>query len=174
MRRWLLLPLLLPLMASIAVGLLNRNQPSRLRLLVWTTPTLPLGSWVLIAAAGGALLSAGVTVGASAGAAVSPPTRRQVRYRPEPEPDFPDWDAGEPDPHNGSSSADAQTNSRRAPQAEPSEPWPERSPHDAPPTVSVPFRVVKSRAAAAPDVEPPQASPHPMADDWSDSSDDEW
>ena len=174
MRRWLLLPFLLPLMAAIAVGLLNRNQPSRLRLLIWSTPTLPLGSWVLIAAAGGALLSAGVTAGASAGAAGSAPTRRQVRYRSEPEPDFPDWDGGDADEHIASSSPEAQTTTRRAPQAETSEPWPERSPHDGPPTVSVPFRVVKSRRAAAPDVQPPQASSQARVDDWSDSSDDEW
>ena len=58
MKRWLLVPLLLPLAAALAVALLNLRVPARLRLLIWTSPPLPLGTWVLIAAGGGAAAAA--------------------------------------------------------------------------------------------------------------------
>ena len=43
MRGLLLLPLLLPLGAALVVGLLNLSTPARLRLLLWTSPSLSLG-----------------------------------------------------------------------------------------------------------------------------------
>ena len=58
MKRWLLVPLLLPLAAALAVALLNLRVPARLRLLIWTSPPFPLGTWVLIAAGGGAAAAA--------------------------------------------------------------------------------------------------------------------
>ena len=47
MKRWLLVPLLLPLAAALAVALLNLRVPARLRLLIWTSPPLPLGTCLL-------------------------------------------------------------------------------------------------------------------------------
>ena len=41
MKRWLLVPLLLPLAAALAVALLNLRVPARLRLLIWTSPPFP-------------------------------------------------------------------------------------------------------------------------------------
>ena len=174
MRRWLLLPLLLPLLAAMAVGLLNRDQPTRLRLLIWSTPTLPLGSWVLLAASAGALVAAGGTAAASMGGTdwVSP--RRQVRYRDAPQAEDSDW-GREAEPAV-SSAAEADPRSPQAAEASGDPPWPERSPHDAPPTVSVPFRVVMTHRSAAAEPEPVRANAAatPHADDWSDGPDEEW
>ena len=93
MKRWLLVPLLLPLAAALAVGVLNLRVPARLRLLIWTSPPLPLGTWVLLAAGGGA--AAAAVAGLSApGAGVRQPEpweepRRRRTRRTVDEPDEP-------------------------------------------------------------------------------------
>ena len=56
MRELLALPLLLPLAVALVVGLFNLSTPSRLKFLLWSSPTLPLGSWVMLAAGGGAAI----------------------------------------------------------------------------------------------------------------------
>ena len=65
LRRLLLLPLLAPLLAVLVIGTLNPRPPVRLRLLIWTSPPLPIGVWLLLASGGGALLSAGSTARSS-------------------------------------------------------------------------------------------------------------
>lgn len=135
MRELLALPLLLPLLAALLVGVFNLRTPARLRLLVWVTPSLPLGSWVLLAAGGGAALSAAATLLA----AQSP-----RRFR---EPDH-NFEAEQPVASRGAK-ADV---------------WPERSPNEPAPTVSVPFRVVQRS---------PVAEPAP-AGDWSEPAAEDW
>jgi uncharacterized integral membrane protein len=61
LQRLLLLPLLLPLLAVLLLGAINPRPATSLRLLIWTSPTLPIGLWITAAAAGGAALSAGAT-----------------------------------------------------------------------------------------------------------------
>ena len=156
MKRWLLLPLLLPLAAALAVAVLNLRVTARLRLLVWTSPPLPLGTWVLIAAGGGA--AAAALAGLSApGAPVrqnepwEEPRRRRTRRAVDP-----------PDEPLDSSEAEQ-------PFAAPehaTQPPPERSPHEAPPTVAVPFRVVQRSAS--------DSAPSAGVDDWADAADDDW
>ena len=156
MKRWLLVPLLLPLAAALAVGVLNLRVPARLRLLIWTSPPLPLGTWVLLAAGGGA--AAAAVAGLSApGAGVRQPEpweepRRRRTRRTVDEPD---------EPFEASQAARPIDAPEPAPQAPP-----ERSPHEAPPTVAVPFRVVQRPSTVR---ESPAA-----VDDWSDAADDDW
>ena len=156
MKRWLLVPLVLPLAAALAVALLNLRVPARLRLLIWTSPPLPLGTWVLIAAGGGA--AAAALAGLSAPGALprqpetwDEPRRRRTR-RPADTPEEP------------LDSSEAQQ-PFEAPEAATQAP-PERSPHEAPPTVAVPFRVVQ-RSASAP-------ASSTRVDDWNDAADDDW
>ncbi|MEB3176798.1 MAG: hypothetical protein VKJ87_04275 [Synechococcus sp.] len=153
MRRWLLVPLLLPLLAALVVGVLNLRAPTRLRLLIWLSPPLPLGSWVLLGAAGGALLAA--AAGLSAAAPGEPVMVRRQRVVAHEEPEAQVWDS--------------------APAGPAPEPWPERSPHEAAPTVSVPFRVVqRGRPAAAAAAAAPVQRDEPE-DDWGETrSDEEW
>lgn len=61
LRQLLLVPLLAPLLAVVVLAGLNLRPAVSLRLLIWTTPQLPLGSWLALAVAGGGLLSAGAT-----------------------------------------------------------------------------------------------------------------
>lgn len=58
LQRLLLLPLLSPLLAVLLLGALNPRPWVALRLLTWTSASLPLGAWISAAAAGGAGLSA--------------------------------------------------------------------------------------------------------------------
>ncbi len=153
LRALLLLPVLLPLLAALGLGLLNRGEPARLRLLLWTTPSLPLGSLILLGAGGGAAVGAGSALLALVGAGPSEPLRRRLRRpaaAPAPEDPLDSRQPFEP------------TQPFRP------EPWPERDPFAPAPTVSVPYRVVR-----APQAEP---SPEPTAsgDDWDRPDDGSW
>lgn len=159
LRRLLLLPLLAPLLAVLLVGALNPRPSYRLRLLIWSTPALPVGVWIALAGAGGAALSAGATVLAlRAGGAE---LQRSLRREPErtagagPEPPAPER-ARRTSPEAVATAGGS---------------WPKRAPQDPPPTVSVPFRVIRkgsgaaaaSRSGAARPAEPVAAAPPPAA-----------
>lgn len=164
LRALLLLPVLLPLLAALGVGVLNRGEAVRLRLLLWTTPSLPLGSLILLGAGGGAAVGAGSALLALVGAGPSDPLRRRLRrpagpqgasgeaedgFGPEPEPFRPQPFRPEP----------SRTEASRT------EPWPARDPYAPAPTVSVPYRVVR-----------PQSSPvtTDAGDDWGRDDDGSW
>jgi hypothetical protein len=148
LRALLLLPVLLPLLAALGLGLLNRGEPARLRLLLWTSPSLPLGSLILLGAGGGAAVGAGSALLALLGAGPSEPLRRRLRrpadgFGAEPEPFSPRQPVEPPQPFRP-------------------EPWPERDPFAPAPTVSVPYRVVRPPAATA------------AGDDWDREDDGSW
>ena len=129
MKELLVLPLLMPLGLALVVGLLNLTTPSRLKFLLWSSPPLSLGSWVMLGAGGGAALSAALS--ATAGL----PAKRKPKPKAE------TWQAP-------------------ASKAAPSQQWPERDLQEPAPTVSVPFRVVNSKAEQQPD--------------WDQASDADW
>ncbi|WP_411871245.1 hypothetical protein [Vulcanococcus limneticus] len=149
LQRLLLLPLLAPLLAVLLVGALNPRPWVALQLLVWRTPAWPLGAWIGLAAAGGGALSAGATALAlrTGGGPPGPGPRRSVaevigrRREAEPWPE----DAAP-------SQAGRNTWGGTNPAAES---WfgPSRAPTDPPPTVSVPFRILRrgSAGSARPD-----------------------
>jgi hypothetical protein len=150
LRGLLLLPVLLPLLAALGVGVLNRGEAARLRLLLWTTPSLPLGSLILLGAGGGAAVGAGSALLTLVGAGPSDPLRRRLRR-----PAGPQGARGEPEVGFGPE-----------PESEPEpfrpEPWPVRDPYAPSPTVSVPYRVVR----------PPAKTD--AGDDWGRDDDGSW
>ena len=164
--RLLLLPLLSPLLAVLLIAAVNPRPWVALRLLTWTSPAWPLGGWLATGLAVGAGLSAAGTALALQGQPAALQPRRQVRRGadgPEPRPSSP------PPP----------------PRSEPrSAPWagPSRSASDPPPTVSVPFRVIRrAKAATATANRAPaaaaaaaQAATAPAADDWNSPDQDDW
>ncbi len=164
LQRLLLLPLLAPLLAMLLVAALNPTPASRLRLLIWTSPTLPIGVWMALAASGGAALSAGLTALALQQPGDQPLRRRSVQAtggdRREPEP----WD-DRPEPR-----------SRPARQQPTS--WyagPERSPQEPPPTLSVPFRILRTGSGGAPATATATATPvHGDAEGWDTPPSDDW
>lgn len=160
LRQLLLLPLLAPLLAVLVVGALNPRPAVRLRLLTLTSPPLPIGVWMAIAATGGALLSAGATSLALRRDGFPGP-RRQVRM-PMGAADLP-WTEETP----WSAPASAETSSPRPQSAD----QPSRAPGEPPPTVEVPFRVIR-RAASAVTAEPGARGSGPAVDDWDDSGSD--
>lgn len=169
------LPLLLlslaPLLAVLLAGAINPRPAVSLRLLTWRSPTLPLGSWMAIAAGGGAALSGAATALALRQSLPSPARRQRrvvrefrpdeaVPFRPSPEPE-PSWS----EPREWSSAAAAAAG-------------PSRMPGEPAPTLSVPFRVLHRPAAArpsGPDPEPVPVRREPAAaDDWNVSEDEDW
>ncbi len=134
LRQLLLLPLLAPLLAVMLVGALNPRPPVSLRLLIWSTPALPIGVWILLAAGGGGLRSAASTSLAlrtgSAAAGVAPRGPRQVRR--------PLWEQ-EPAPPKD---REAPTRAPWGP-ADGATAGPSRAPGEPAPTVAVPFRVIR-------------------------------
>jgi len=119
-KQLLALPLLLPLGVALFVGLLNLSTPCRLRFLIWSSPSLSLGSWILLGAGGGAALSAAAFF----------PQRRRVEQLPWQQEVF-----------------TAEREPRTEPKSPPNgSVWPERDPQSPAPTVSVPFRVVRERS----------------------------
>lgn len=146
MRELLALPLLLPLAIALVVGLFNLSTPSRLKFLLWSSPTLPLGSWVMLAAGGGAAIGA-----AFSAASVLPRRRRlETQNQTESKANFKTQFQSEP------------AQQKRAPQ---SQAWPEQDPQAPAPTVSVPFKVVSRKQA-------PVSSQNPG--DWDESIEADW
>jgi len=166
LRQLLLIPLLAPLLAVMLVGALNPRPNLSLRLLIWSTPSLPIGIWLLIASGGGGLLSAAATGLALRAPAAGREYQRQVRrpFRPETpvweEESPPSWDAG-----------------------------PSRPVGEPPPTVAVPFRVIQrpvdrpaatapaatASAATAPATRTAASTSAPGTnDDWGQDPEDNW
>ncbi len=133
LQRLLLLPLLAPLLAVLLVAALNPRPSTSLRLLIWSSPALPIGAWLALAAGGGAALSASLT-------ALALQPQRQERglgaadVGPEP------WERMAEPPRRASPDRESTV----APAA-----WttggagPERGPQDPSPTVAVPFRILR-------------------------------
>jgi hypothetical protein len=221
LRRLLLLPLLAPLLAVCLTGALNPRPAVSLRLLLWQSPALPLGAWLAAAAAAGAALSGGAS--ALALREGSAPLRRQVRrgpgssaYGAEGEPEERRWRSSSgvggmgfrgggwtpwstepfarrgdgPDEHRGERWRDP----ARPPWSGAAAAGPERAPGEPPPTVAVPYRVIRPRTdgassagavrgAASGGLHGPAAEPRapgrepeavPVADGWGEADLEEW
>lgn len=199
-------------------GALNTRPTVVLRLLTWQSPSLPLGAWVAAAAAAGSALSAAGT----ALALRDPGPGHQRRGRREPEREEPwegsagrSWRApwsGEP-PESATRRAGNDQRSRsigfkqneilrenEQPQAwrQAASAGPDRPPGEPPPTVSVPYRVIRrgrhespfkpmgSEAAGRHDrrddrggwtrqgEEQSSAEPMPAGDDWGSDTLEDW
>lgn len=123
---------------------LNPRPTLSLRLLTWTSPALPIGAWIAAMAAGGAALSAGATALALRDAGSSAESlRRRVHRDGDPE-----WGQEEP--------VHRRQRWRREPVEQARPEWaapfadaafsagPSRQPGQPPPTVAVPFRVIRA------------------------------
>ena len=159
-RRLLLLPVMAPLVAVAALALLNPRPAVALRLLTWTSPALPIGSWLAIAVAGGGLMSAAAT---SAALQTPGSLRRQVRVgtsAPR---------SQEPEPIRRNARPEGRATATAGPQRPPGAP---------PPTVEVPFRVIRKGSSSSNPPEPAAAPPAPVAnavgDGWSEVPGDDW
>ena len=168
LQRLLLFTLLTPLLAVLALAALNLSPAVSLRLLIWTSPALPLGSWLALAVGGGGLLSAAAT---SAALQSSIAARRQVPLKTEApgrRQESATWDpaygetAGRETTARRSASSQnlgQEANNWNEPLA--ANPAPARPPGAPPPTVEVPFRVIRKPARAAstsPDSQTPRAA----------------
>ena len=168
LQRLLLFTLLTPLLAVLALAALNLSPAVSLRLLIWTSPALPLGSWLALAVGGGGLLSAAAT---SAALQSSIAARRQVPLKTEApgrRQESATWDpaygetAGRETTARRSASSQnlgQEANNWNEPLA--ANPAPTRPPGAPPPTVEVPFRVIRKPARAAssnPDNQTPRAA----------------
>jgi hypothetical protein len=149
LRRLLLLPVLAPLVAVVALALLNPRPVVPLRLLTWRSPPLSIGSWLAMAMAGGGLLSAAAT-GAALRSSGSSGVRHRVRRSAA-------VDRSDHNPPPGP-----------GPRATAG---PQRPPGAPPPTVEVPFRVIRRGGG-----HDKTASPEVRAtgDGWDATPEDQW
>ncbi len=202
LRRLLLLPLLSPLLAALLLAALNPRPNLALRLLIWTTPPLPIGLWIGIGASGGALLSASAAALALQQGGAS--QRRSGRRRPQSAMDTSEpwseswqqqpapsrmgnWFTRQQEKVSPAAPEAATTSEGRRPHAGGA--GPQRPPGEPAPTVAVPFRVLhrpgaRSTAAPAPGearTEPatavhdePQPEAVAVADDWGQNEADDW
>lgn len=184
-----------PLLAVLISAALNPGPSLPLRLLTWTSPALPLGAWIAAMAGGGAALSAAATGLALRGGGTD--LRRRVRRVEEGR-----WSEEEPygarQPMGTAVGGRQRSDGLRwpaqeaAPEAASSRPaawgWseggagPGREPGQPPPTVAVPFRVIRAPAAAADrpagqqreQGRQPEVEMVPALDDWGRDSLEEW
>jgi hypothetical protein len=135
LRRLLLLPALLPLVACLALAVINPAPPVRLQLLVWRSGAWPLGLWIGAGGAAGALVSGTALLGLTATRAR--PGRRRIS-RP-----FPPRDRPAP-----AATGDRDDVAQEAWGATAAETWvaPPSEPGEAP-TIAVPFRVLRRGSA---------------------------
>ena len=167
-RRVLLLPCLLPVLAVLALSAMNRSSTTQLQVLIWRSPPLPLGAWTAIAAATGASLSGVAALLLIPGRA---PLRRTL-HQPAGRTAAPDSEIFEP--------------SASATVAPPPPVMPERDVRDPAPTVAVPYRVIQRPQPSPADAgsqEPRSGSSstrkevrdnHRDADDWERDPDRDW
>lgn len=165
LQRLLLLPLLSPLLAVLLLGALNPRPWVALRLLTWSSPAWPLGAWISGAAAAGAALSAAAAgLALQSGAPVPTGQRRQVRRRPRDGQEA--WDgfpeAAPPEDAPGSPASRTDWSG-----------WagPSRPAADPPPTVSVPFRVIR-KGPGSPAAQ--TATARAGSDGWDSPMNDNW
>ena len=183
MRGLLLLPLLLPLGAALVVGLLNLSTPARLRLLLWTSPSLSLGSWLILGAGSGALVGSAASL-LAVGAAGAASRRQPADWASEPQTrSRPQRDApGDPQPEAQAPTQNPAQAPAQAKAANPfsSIPWPARDPQEPAPTVSVPFRVVQrpqppaAASTAATPAPAPASAPASAGGDWDETPNEDW
>ena len=153
-QRLLLIPCLAPLLVLLALSATNVGDKTRLRLLVWTTPPLPLGAWTALAGAGGA-------AGAALAAFLVLPSERPLsRKRHSPvQPEF----------------SESGHNANESPPRSTANPGPERDVREPAPTVSVAYRVIQRPASES---RQPQASavasPPQELSDWGDDPEANW
>ena len=181
LRRLLLLPLLAPLLATLALGGINPRPLVSLRLLTWNSPELPLGAWIAAAAATGAAASGGSAALALRQGSTS--LRRKVRRGPAAAASGLDDEA---EPWIGRSERQRRVRREQREeespawqQAPPMAAWPARAAGEPAPTVSVPFRVVSrpegARAQPSARVVEEQREPVPIGlDDWATGPGEEW
>ena len=167
LQRLLLIPCLSPLLLTLLVGGLNLGKSGNLRILTWELPALPIGVWMTVAATTGAVLGSGGALTAVSGASRRP-LQREVRR--------PYGAAPETAPHG----------EERQPFEEPTTVfWPERDVREPAPTVSVPFRVIRTGTsgpnhstanskAASNDANAQAVSKTMDLDDWDRPLSDEW
>ncbi len=186
--------MLAPLLAVLLLAALNPRPSLSLRLLTSRSPALPLGLWLAAAAAGGAALSALATgLALRQGRTALRPAAdwRPGRRQPQAEPG---WSTGaRSGPGRQRGVAGGGTTAGGPPAHSAAAPaGPERGPGEPPPTLSVPFRVIR-RAAGAADAGDPDAvgarrgppGPAPAGssaataapgrgDDWEESPEQDW
>jgi uncharacterized integral membrane protein len=170
LQRLLLLPLLSPLLVVLLVAAINPKPWVKVRLLTWSSASLPVGGWMAAAATIGAVLSGAGTALAlqEQGSGLLP--RRQVRRSRGSEP---------PMGSDGSTAAPHQNEGWGEEQARPSA-WagPARRAGEPAPTVSVPFRVIRKGSATQPaqsaKTTPAEPASTTSADDWGTSQSDDW
>ena len=153
-QRLLLIPCLAPLLALFALSAINVGNKTQLRLLVWTTPALPLGAWTALAAGGGA-------AGAALTAFLLLPAQRPLRRKRH--------SPVQPDFHDSESSVNDSATRFTA------TPGPERDVREPAPTVSVSYRVIQ-RPSSEPrqPQSPPVGSPSQRSSDWGDDPEMNW
>lgn len=170
LQRLLLLPLLSPLLVVLLVAAINPKPWVKVRLLTWSSASLPVGGWIAAAATIGAVLSGAGTALAlqEQGSGLLP--RRQVRRSRGSEP---------PMGSDGTTAAPHQNEGWGEEQARPSA-WagPARRAGEPAPTVSVPFRVIRKGSATQPaqsaKTTPAEPASTASADDWGTSQSDDW
>ena len=153
-QRLLLIPCLAPLLALLALSATNVGDKTRLRLLVWTTPAMPLGAWTALAAGGGA-------AGAALTAFLLLPAQRPLsrkRYSPV-------------KPNVQETESAVNDSARRST----TNPGPERDVREPAPTVSVAYRVIQRPTSES---RHPQhsavPSPSQQSSDWGDDPEANW
>ena len=134
-RRFLLLPLLAPWLLVLLVAALNPRPMLSLRLLVWSSPPLPIGTWLALASSGGAVLSVSASALAlrGRGGSTGRAPRLGSRFSPGSR-----WRRSIDDRDDGVAADRAPANA-----PSPAAAGPRRAPGEPAPTVSVPFRVIR-------------------------------
>ncbi len=189
-------------MAALLLAALNPRPYLALRLLIWTTPPLPIGLWIGLGASGGALLSASAATLTLRQSGATP--RRSGRRWPEATVDISEpwsgtWQEQPPAARMAAWFSRPQRGvSPMGPEAGPAleerpphrvGAGPQRAPGEPAPTVAVPFRVLHrpgarstaAQPASGADSEPatavhgePQHEPVAIGDDWSQNEGDDW
>ncbi len=125
-----LIPCLLPLIIAISIGLLNMKRQSNVRILLWESPPMSIGLWIIFASSTSAIFTYTLTSNFKASERTF---RRKVNINAR-DIENKDYYSDEVDQID----SDAFTNKGIENKF-----MPERDPRDPAPTVAVPFTIIK-------------------------------
>ena len=162
-QRLLLVPCLAPLLAVLLISAVQERRPQKLNLLLWTSPSLPIGGWTAISVlVGGGISGATALLLRPTGARLRRTERRSLADGPY-------------DDRDSAFSIDPRGTGWTS---EPRQPMPERDIRDPAPTVAVAYRVVQ-RPQSKGESPPAAAAAAPtrdreVIDQWGDDPDRNW
>ena len=135
LQKIIIIPTIILAALIITIASINNSNSSRINFLIWKSPNITLGSWIIISYSTGALLISSLTLLLNNN---NDPLKRKVVYEQEPKDDY-KYDINEDYRNNMKEEASTNDELDELNYSDISE----RDINDPPPTIAIPYRIIK-------------------------------